>query len=125
MSHLVKANQLLKDDGLLVLKTPNRPSIVFYLVSCLLWFGRSKGQSLIHIPNQLYHFTPDTLENMVKKSGFQLLYTTPIKEVEKNRRISWDNIPSVLFAALLRTVARFESFMLFALKSSPCEAAYE
>jgi hypothetical protein len=66
---LTKIRRILKKDGLLVIQSPNIQSLMAILT-------KSKW-SWLTPPDHLYHFTPATLELLLKKHGFdiRLLHT--------------------------------------------------
>lgn len=61
---LKKAHALLKDDGVLIINCPNFNSILRVA------FGDKWYQ--LDAPRHLYHFTPETLRQMLKISGFKI-----------------------------------------------------
>jgi 2-polyprenyl-3-methyl-5-hydroxy-6-metoxy-1,4-benzoquinol methylase len=61
---LAKAFQLLKNDGLIVITVPNIESLGAKI------FG--KKWLPLHPPKHLYHFSSETLSNILKKAGFKI-----------------------------------------------------
>ena len=59
---LERARPLLKEDGVLLIAVPN-------FASFEAWIFRSKWYGIV-APHHLYHFTPHTLEAMLKSAGF-------------------------------------------------------
>jgi len=59
---LIKVNKTLKDDGFLIIAVPNLDSLGFKI------FG--KNWYPLQPPIHLYHFTPITINKMLKKAGF-------------------------------------------------------
>jgi SAM-dependent methyltransferase len=67
--HLARVHELLKDDGILVLETQNVASR----------FAKLLGRRWQHYKHEehLYHFSPDTLQVLLQRSGFEVLENTP------------------------------------------------
>jgi 2-polyprenyl-3-methyl-5-hydroxy-6-metoxy-1,4-benzoquinol methylase len=80
LGHLRLANQILSNSGLVVVKSPNRPQVLFYIASVISKIIESRG--LLHIPAQLYHFTPKTMEKMLDKAGFEILKLELVDDVK-------------------------------------------
>jgi|GEM_PF-1118151 len=68
---LKELNRLLKEGGLLALTTPVRPRPVFKFAALLSRFITSRYY--LHIPQQLFHFTPATLDRTLARAGFRVL----------------------------------------------------
>ncbi len=74
---LRKANQLLRDGGLLLLSVPNAASLSARLAGReWVWFGE------LH----LYHFTPTTMSRLLEMCGFK-----PIHTETHHGRMLWDS----------------------------------
>ena len=65
---LCLARDLLNEDGLLVVNTPNVGSWMAKLFGKHWWF---------YIPQHLYYFTPKTLSDMLERAGYEVLSVTP------------------------------------------------
>jgi 2-polyprenyl-3-methyl-5-hydroxy-6-metoxy-1,4-benzoquinol methylase len=87
LDYLRKIHQILARDGLLVITTPNRPLLSFKIASLFSYFVTS-GYYL-HIPPQLYHFTPKTITKMLERADFKVLEVKFIKLPAPDRISSW------------------------------------
>lgn len=61
---LVEVRRILKDDGLLVVETPNSDSFTLRLCGAR-WFS-------FDVPRHLQHFTPVTLQALLRRTGFSI-----------------------------------------------------
>lgn len=59
---LQKINDLLKDDGIILIYTPNINSLPFYTIK--------EGWGIIAPEHHTYYFSPKTIEMMLNKNGF-------------------------------------------------------
>jgi len=66
-SELKEMRRILKDDGILVLYMPNIECIQFK-INREKWFG-------LDVPRQFYHYSPKTIDAMLKKNGFVIVKT--------------------------------------------------
>jgi len=66
-SALARAAQLVRGGGLLVVKTPARNRAVLAAARLLGPYGRA----LLHLPQQVYHFTPAALRALGRVAGFE------------------------------------------------------
>jgi 2-polyprenyl-3-methyl-5-hydroxy-6-metoxy-1,4-benzoquinol methylase len=64
-SFLLEVNRILKENGLLVIRTPNIDSLISKVVG--------KYWSWVDPPRHLFYFSPDTLKKMLEKTGFGLI----------------------------------------------------
>src|SRR5207249_1287785 len=72
------ANRLLLPGGRLIVSTPNIDSLPFK------WFGRHwRG---LDLPRHLTHFTPDTLQLMLSRAGFDTGPVRMLRHTEWVRR---------------------------------------
>lgn len=78
-SYLREIRIILKDTGLLVIKTPYHPQIFFRLAN-LFRFTR-KSKSMLHIPAQVFHFTPDSIKKLLSSNGFEALHIIKINDI--------------------------------------------
>lgn len=62
---LREVHRILKDDGILLLSTPNIDSLQFK-ISKERWFG-------LDLPRHVYHYSPETIVVMLEKSGFNVV----------------------------------------------------
>jgi len=69
---LVRARGLMLDGGLLIIKTPYHPLRLFRAARLLAPIG--KGRSLLHIPSMRTHFTPQSLQALLRATGFQAIF---------------------------------------------------
>ena len=67
---LTKARHLMKDKGLLVIKTPFHPLRLFRAAKLLAPI--KKGHSLLHIPSMRFHFTPNSLPVLLQVTDFRV-----------------------------------------------------
>jgi len=68
---LVRARGLMLDGGLLIIKTPYHPLRLFRAARLLVPIG--KGRSLLHIPSMRAHFTPESLQELLRATGFETI----------------------------------------------------
>jgi len=68
LHYLEKVYKLLKEDGVLVIKTPYYSNFLFKTAKFLAFTGRSR--SLLHIPAQIYHFNPFSLKKILEIERF-------------------------------------------------------
>jgi 2-polyprenyl-3-methyl-5-hydroxy-6-metoxy-1,4-benzoquinol methylase len=68
LSYLKACKRLLRNNGTIIIKTPLHPPALFALCRALSFTGKSR--SLLHIPAQLFHFTPQSLSSLLKQEGF-------------------------------------------------------
>ena len=68
---LVRARRLMRNSGLLVIKTPYHPLHLFRAARLLAPIG--KGRSLLHIPSMRTHFTPESLQALLRATGFKTI----------------------------------------------------
>jgi 2-polyprenyl-3-methyl-5-hydroxy-6-metoxy-1,4-benzoquinol methylase len=61
---LTEIRRIIKEDGILVIETPNSNSLTFRIC-------RESWYSL-DVPRHLQHFTPETLEELLREVGFKL-----------------------------------------------------
>lgn len=83
---LCSLNRLAKKDSLLVVATPVRPRGVFKFASFLSRFITSAYY--LHIPQQLFHFTRPSLENLLEKQGFRTVRSEYINFAVKTGPLS-------------------------------------
>jgi len=69
LEHLHRARKLLREDGILVLETQNVDSR----------FAKIMGRRWQHYKHEehLYHFSPSTLDHLLRQAGFEVLRNTP------------------------------------------------
>ncbi len=91
---LERAGRLLRGGGLLVVKTPRLSPA---LVAAARLLGR-RGRALLHVPQQVYHFTPAALRALCEAAGFEAPATSRVREVSR---------PVPPAPTLRRTLARF------------------
>lgn len=97
-------NRRLKKDGLLVVATPVRPRPVFRFASFLSRFITS-GYYL-HIPQQIFHFTPETLEKLLAGAGFRPVRSDfPALPAGADARSFFSGGPGAIAANILHLLA--------------------
>ena len=118
--YLKKAGKLLKQDGLLVIKTPEHPLRLFKLASFISLFTKSKG--LLHIPAQIYHFTPEVLSGILRRSGFEVLKAETVKEAIRGDSSAPGLKSFLIFLStiVLKLLGINESFIIYAKVSKNC-----
>jgi len=119
MSILKEVFRMLKDDGTVVIKVPNRPKIIFLIARILSLFTNAKG--LLHMPAQIYQFTPKTLSNMMTKTNLKVFHVTYINEVKKKRyaKNRFKNVLLMLFNLVLyKLMGLKESFIVYAKRAN-------
>ena len=111
---------LLKINGLLVIKVPNRPKIHFVLSSILSKISPTQGMGFLHLPYQMYHFTPKVLRNILEKVGYDVIELEMTEEVKvKWHERSQSLIKSALkhlYINLLAAAGIHESFVIIGVK---------
>jgi 2-polyprenyl-3-methyl-5-hydroxy-6-metoxy-1,4-benzoquinol methylase len=70
---LARVRGSLSPGGLCVVKAVNRPMTFLRALHWGLFPMRRRGQSLLFLPNALYHFSPRTLARLVKPQGFRMV----------------------------------------------------
>ncbi|KKQ95704.1 MAG: Methylase involved in ubiquinone/menaquinone biosynthesis [Candidatus Woesebacteria bacterium GW2011_GWB1_43_14] len=66
VSFLEKVNEVLKKDGIVYVDVPNFDSLISMI--------RGKNWKYLSPGEHLYHFTPKTLENTLKRAGFEIIW---------------------------------------------------
>lgn len=69
--YLVECNRLLRPGGRLLIKTPLRNRFLFAVARILSFTGRSR--LLLHVPVQRFHFDRDSLREVGRAAGFEIL----------------------------------------------------
>ncbi|MCM8815549.1 MAG: class I SAM-dependent methyltransferase [Candidatus Omnitrophica bacterium] len=78
-NYLKEIHRILKQEGLLIIKTPNHPAFVFRFASILRFTRKSK--SLLHIPVQVFHFTPESIRKFLLMSGYNVLFLIRVNDI--------------------------------------------
>jgi 2-polyprenyl-3-methyl-5-hydroxy-6-metoxy-1,4-benzoquinol methylase len=98
MEYIEKAKRLLKPAGVLIIKTPFHSRFIFSLTKLLAFTGKSK--TLLHVPAQIYHFTPQSFKNIIRSEELSLLYLEKTQDFLKigfkNPKILLSNIPKLI-----------------------------
>lgn len=116
-SYLSSVRRLLSDGGLFVIKTPHHPLLLFQFADFLSFTGRSR--SILHVPAQLFHFTPYAMRNVLSRFGFR------VKKIEAASEVHFSSgnkfhMRDVILAGLdtgLKLILHPESFIIYAEKS--------
>jgi len=88
MATLLEVRRILRHDGLLLIGAPNIDSWEAKLFGSE-WFG-------LEVPRHLYHFSPSTLEKILKKSGFKIMTITYSTEGSmKSSLLLWSHKASI------------------------------
>ncbi|HOL34558.1 MAG TPA: class I SAM-dependent methyltransferase [bacterium] len=69
LEYLKSVNKILKDNGLIIIKTPVHSMFLFHIANLLKFTGKSK--SLLHIPAQIFHFNFRSIRNLLFLAGFE------------------------------------------------------
>ncbi|MCM8764572.1 MAG: class I SAM-dependent methyltransferase [Candidatus Omnitrophica bacterium] len=78
-NYLKEIHRILKQDGLLVIKTPHHPSFLFVFANLFSFTNRSR--SLLHIPAQIFHFTPGSIKKFLSRNGFHILSIIRVNDI--------------------------------------------
>jgi len=89
LEYLKKSKKILKNEGIIVIKTPLHSNFLFFISKLLSSFKKSK--SILHIPAQIYHFDKNSISKLVDILGLKILKIFVVKEFI-NRKISFLNI---------------------------------
>lgn len=120
-AYLKEAKRLLKNDGLLALKTPNVDLELFKIIRL---FNRIIPQIsyLLHPYKHLFYFSPETLSKPLELCGFQILKIKMVDELKK-KVYHKDLIKSLIKRAYFNSIKNYlrckgikESFIIFARK---------
>ncbi|MCS7180303.1 MAG: hypothetical protein NZ891_03005, partial [bacterium] len=87
--YLERCKSLLKNNGILIIKTPLHSNYIFFL-SKIFSFTR-KSKSILHIPAQIYHFNKNSIFKIAKMTGFEIEKVFIIREFV-NRNFSLFNL---------------------------------
>ncbi len=71
VDYLKEIKRVIRDDGLVIIKTPKHPSRLFYIAR-LFKFTR-KSRVLLHIPAQIFHFEETSLQKFCFMNGFNVV----------------------------------------------------
>jgi len=101
---LLTARDLVSDDGLIVIKTPN------YSAGSLL-VGRAVSQvngtrGWMHLPAQLFHFSKTPLISLLTRDGFEVVEFNEVQEPLGLDTVSFWRKPRLMAAQLLRAALR-------------------
>jgi len=117
---VTQAQDLLKPQGLLAIKTGHRPARVFRIVNFLFGAHRELGRPLLHLPGQMNFFTPDTLTQLLYSVGFEIIKVQPVSEVKKpfpkDKWLKPKSVGFFLMNSLLIAISKFQSFIVYARK---------
>ncbi len=118
MGYLEETFRILKKKGIVVLKVPHRYWAVFLLARFVSHFTMARG--ILHLPAQIYYFTPRILTKMVEKAGFRVLKIKGADEVITSRYAKGflKNLAMVSFLKLFKLLGKKESFILYATRQS-------
>ena len=113
--YLEKISNLLKDKGLLVIKTPDHPSRLFRLLGMA---PSNSARGFLYIPSQIYHFSPAVLSNVLEQVGFKVIKVKMVKEALSGSRTSsgYKDFLISLFNTFIRIMGVGESFIVYAEK---------
>jgi SAM-dependent methyltransferase len=113
---LKKARELLTDNGIVLIKTPNR-------THCDVMIGRMLnplrgGRGWLHIPAQLFHFSEQSLMEILSRAEFRLFEVHSSNEAfvfdPRNAIRSPKILGAQIMRLLLRVIQRGESIVLLA-----------
>lgn len=75
---LARVRERLNPRGLLIVKAVNRPAAFIRALNWGLCPMRLRGQSLLFLPNALYHFSSNMLARLIEPQGYRVIATLPI-----------------------------------------------
>lgn len=120
-AYLKESRRLLREEGLLALKTPNVTLELFKIIKL---FNSIIPQTsyLLHPSKHIFYFTPETLGKLLELCGFQILKVKKVDELKKKvyhkvlgksliKRAYFNSIKNCLKWAGIK-----ESFIIFARK---------
>ncbi|HOK55968.1 MAG TPA: class I SAM-dependent methyltransferase [bacterium] len=84
-----KSKKLLKEGGILIIKTPLHSNYMFFLAKLFSFTPKSK--SILHIPAQIYHFNKKSIFEIAKMKNFKVEKVFIMKEFI-NRKFSILNV---------------------------------
>ena len=119
--YLSRLRRLAKKDALLVVATPVRPRAVFKFAAFLSRFITSRYY--LHIPQQLFHFTRPSLENLLETQGFTPVRSEYIDFAVKSGPLSiFSGGPREIASKLLHYIAdrgHFHDYLVVYAKKEP------
>ncbi|MEZ4859679.1 MAG: class I SAM-dependent methyltransferase [Caldilineaceae bacterium] len=101
--------------GQLLIKTPHHPVRLFQVAKLL--GPVKKGRAILHIPAQLFHFTPTALTYLLGATGFTVISTQWTSEAPVPYRGTLRILKERVLGAFLRASTRYASFLCVAEKS--------
>ncbi len=101
---LRRARELLADDGVVLIKTPNRTPIDVAIARGL--NPLHGGRGWLHIPAQLFHFSAQSLVEILGLAGFKGLEIHPTNEAFVSDLRNAVGNPKILGAQMLRLFLR-------------------
>jgi SAM-dependent methyltransferase len=117
LSSLRRARELLKPDGWLVVKTANRANLHLAIAKALSPLGGTRGW--LHLPAQLYQFSPHSLGALVEHADFRVTEVIALDEPMRPRFADLLAKPKALAERVLQLLIRLnglrESFVLTAI----------
>jgi len=69
--YMKEIKRIIKDKGFLIIKTPRRSLLLFYIARFLKF--TKKSRVLLHIPAQIFHFNERSLKNFCVLNGFDVM----------------------------------------------------
>ncbi|MGC9065862.1 MAG: class I SAM-dependent methyltransferase [Candidatus Ratteibacteria bacterium] len=79
LEYLRRINKILKNNGLILIKTPLHSMLLFHIANLLKFTGKSKG--LLHIPAQIFHFNFRSIRNLLYLAGFETVCVIKTKDL--------------------------------------------
>lgn len=119
---LYNSRSRMDNNGLLVIKTPNMPRVVFYLAKMLNYFHESFAKSLLHPSTMLFYYTPDNLASLLYKVGFDVVKIKKCNEIKKRLdrttglKKFFGAVATLALKRIQRYLVGFESFIVYARK---------
>jgi 2-polyprenyl-3-methyl-5-hydroxy-6-metoxy-1,4-benzoquinol methylase len=77
LENLKEAKQILKDDGLLIIEVPNMNAYIERAIYRVVKRKQERFFSIYDREPHLFHFTPSTLKDILKRAGFQVVKCGP------------------------------------------------
>ncbi|MEZ4735135.1 MAG: class I SAM-dependent methyltransferase [Caldilineaceae bacterium] len=112
---LTTIRERMTPDGQLMIKTPHHPIRLFQIARLL--GPVQKGRAILHVPAQLFHFTPAALTALLRQSGFTVVSTHWVSEAPVPYPKLTRAAKEVVLGLFLRMSTRHESFLCVAQKS--------
>ncbi|MCM8818095.1 MAG: class I SAM-dependent methyltransferase [Candidatus Omnitrophica bacterium] len=105
IDYLQKCKKLLKQNGVLIIKTPLHSNYLFMIAKILKFTIKEK--SILHLPAQIFHFDKYSISKLAKLTGFKLKKIIIFKEFI-DKKISFYNIWKLLIERSMIVILKNE-----------------